>query len=92
MAGLAAAWFLGARHHVTLFERQPRLGIGAHSLEAPGGVVDVPLRVIYPGYYPELFTLLGQTGVPVLIQGVWVRTGDWLYADEDGIVVMAGKA
>ena len=30
----------------------------------------------------------GQTGVPVLIQGVWVRTGDMLYADEDGIVVM----
>jgi regulator of ribonuclease activity A len=23
----------------------------------------------------------------VQIQGVWVRPGDWLYADEDGIVV-----
>ncbi len=65
MAGLAAAWFLGERHQVTLFERQPRLGIGAHSVQAPGGVVDVPLRVIYPGYYPELFALLAQTGVPV---------------------------
>lgn len=65
MAGLAASWFLGARHAVTLFERQPRLGIGAHSVQAPGGVVDVPLRVIYPGYYPELFALLAQTGVPV---------------------------
>ena len=29
----------------------------------------------------------GQTGMPVQIQGVWVRTGDWLYADEDGMVV-----
>jgi regulator of ribonuclease activity A len=29
----------------------------------------------------------GQTGVAVQIQGVWVRPGDWLYADEDGIVV-----
>lgn len=29
----------------------------------------------------------GQTGVAVLIQGVWVRPGDWLYADEDGMVV-----
>ena len=29
----------------------------------------------------------GQAGVPVQIQGVWVRPGDWLYADEDGIVV-----
>jgi regulator of ribonuclease activity A len=29
----------------------------------------------------------GQRDVPVRIQGVWVRPGDWLYADEDGIVV-----
>ena len=65
MAGLAASWFLGEKHQVTLFERQSRLGIGAHSVQAPGGVVDVPLRVIYPGYYPELFALLAQTGVPV---------------------------
>jgi regulator of ribonuclease activity A len=31
----------------------------------------------------------GLTGVTVQIQGVWVRPGDWLYADEDGIVVSA---
>jgi regulator of ribonuclease activity A len=24
----------------------------------------------------------------VQVQGVWIRPGDWLYADEDGIVVM----
>jgi regulator of ribonuclease activity A len=30
----------------------------------------------------------GLTDVTVQIQGVWVRPGDWLYADEDGIVVM----
>ena len=30
----------------------------------------------------------GQQDVPVQIQGVWVRPGDWLYADEDGMVVM----
>lgn len=65
MAGLAASWFLGAERSVTLFERQARLGIGAHSVQAPGGVVDVPLRVIYPGYYPELFALLAETGVAV---------------------------
>ena len=29
----------------------------------------------------------GQTNVAVQVQGVWVRPGDWLYADEDGIVV-----
>lgn len=29
----------------------------------------------------------GQSNVAVQIQGVWVRPGDWLYADEDGIVI-----
>lgn len=31
----------------------------------------------------------GQRDVAVLVQGVPVRPGDWLYADEDGIVVSA---
>ena len=30
----------------------------------------------------------GQRDVTVQIQGVWVRPGDWLYADDDGMVVM----
>lgn len=30
----------------------------------------------------------GQRDVSVRIQDVWVRPGDWLYADEDGMVVM----
>ncbi|MFI5446409.1 ribonuclease [Polaromonas sp. UC242_47] len=36
----------------------------------------------------------GQQGVAIQIQGVWVYPGDWLYADEDGVVVMpsAGQA
>lgn len=29
----------------------------------------------------------GEAGVPVQIQGQWVRPGDWLYADADGMVV-----
>jgi regulator of ribonuclease activity A len=32
----------------------------------------------------------GESGVPVRIQGVWIRPGDWLYADADGIVVTVG--
>lgn len=31
----------------------------------------------------------GQRDVPVQVQGVWVRPGDWLVADEDGIVIEA---
>lgn len=30
----------------------------------------------------------GQREVPIQIQGLWVRPGEWLVADEDGIVVM----
>lgn len=29
----------------------------------------------------------GQRDLPVMVQGVVVRPGEWLYADEDGIVV-----
>ena len=31
----------------------------------------------------------GQSEVAVQVQGVWVHPGDWLYADQDGIVVSA---
>ena len=34
----------------------------------------------------------GQRDVPIQIQGVWIRSGDWLYADEDGMVVMPTPA
>lgn len=34
----------------------------------------------------------GQRDVSVQIQGVWVYPGDWLYADEDGMVLMAPAA
>ena len=30
----------------------------------------------------------GQRDVAVQVQGVWVRPGDWLCADEDGVVVL----
>jgi regulator of ribonuclease activity A len=33
----------------------------------------------------------GQRDVVVQVQGVWVRPGDWLCADEDGIVVSATR-
>jgi len=32
----------------------------------------------------------GERDVAVQIQGVWVRPGDRLFADADGIVVIAG--
>ena len=29
----------------------------------------------------------GQSGAALQLQGVWIQPGDWLYADEDGIVL-----
>jgi regulator of ribonuclease activity A len=34
----------------------------------------------------------GQADVPVVVQGVWIRPGDVLYADDDGIVVLPPAA
>lgn len=34
----------------------------------------------------------GLSGVPVQIARTWVRPDDWIYADDDGIVVMAQRA
>lgn len=33
----------------------------------------------------------GQRDLALQIQGVWVRPGDWLYADEDGMVLSANR-
>jgi regulator of ribonuclease activity A len=33
----------------------------------------------------------GQRDVPVQVQGIWVRPGDLLYADQDGIVIVHGS-
>jgi uncharacterized protein len=73
LGGLAAAWLLGRRHEVTLYERQARPGFTAASVLAPGSGsgttsgtperIDVPLRVFYPGYYPTLTRLYAALGV-----------------------------
>ena len=31
----------------------------------------------------------GQRDIAIRIQGVWIGPGEWLYADEDGMAVMA---
>jgi regulator of ribonuclease activity A len=33
----------------------------------------------------------GQKDQAIQLQGVWVRPGDWLYADEDGVVVSSQR-
>jgi regulator of ribonuclease activity A len=34
----------------------------------------------------------GERDVAIRVQGVWIRPGDRLYADADGIVVLAAAA
>jgi predicted NAD/FAD-binding protein len=67
IAGLSAAWRLSTHHRVTLMERHEVAGMDAHSLdlEHDGGVfrVDVPLRVLYEGYYPTLIAQYHELGV-----------------------------
>ncbi|MEY4609210.1 MAG: hypothetical protein RL625_1427 [Gemmatimonadota bacterium] len=67
IAGLSAAWRLSARHRVTLLEKHPVVGMDAHSLDLPhdgrSARIDVPLRVIYEGYYPTLIGLYHALGV-----------------------------
>ena len=47
----------------------------------------VGIRALAPMPLPTDKRNEGQAQVAVQIQGVWVRPGDWLYADADGMVV-----
>jgi regulator of ribonuclease activity A len=53
------------------------------------GVLSVGIRALACLPLPTDRRQPGLTDVAVQIQGVWVRPGDWLYADEDGMVVSA---
>jgi uncharacterized protein len=95
IAGLSAAWRLSARHRVTLIERHAVAGMDAHSLDlAHDGRtfrIDVPLRVIYEGYYPTLIALYHKLGVQLertnyagsfsaLDGPVYYRYANWIVA------------
>lgn len=64
MAGLAAAY--GCRqngHTVTVFEAEDGHGMDAHSMTVDGGIVDVPLRVMSPDFWPAMLSLADSVGV-----------------------------
>ncbi len=48
---------------------------------------DLGVRALAPMPLPPFKRDGGRRDVPVRVQGVWIRPGDWLCADEDGIVV-----
>ena len=49
---------------------------------------DVGIRALALMPMPTERRQQGERDVPVQMQGVWVLPGEWLVADEDGIVVM----
>ena len=53
---------------------------------------DLGIRALAPVPMPTVKRNEGQRDLAVQIQGVWVRPGDWLVADADGIVVMPAAA
>lgn len=53
---------------------------------------DVGIRALALMPLPTERRNQGQADVPVQVQGVWIRPGDRLVADEDGIVVMPPAA
>ena len=65
---------------------------GAARDKAELAACDVGIRALALQPMPTDRKTPGQTGIPVLIQGLWVRPGDWLYADEDGTVVTPAPA
>ncbi len=96
IAGLSAAWRLSRQHRVTLFERHGVPGMDAHSLDlgldGSEHRIDVPLRVLYEGYYATLIAQYHQLGVQlersnyagsfsVLGQAVYYRYANWLVRD-----------
>lgn len=52
---------------------------------------DVGIRALAAMPLPTERRQQGIADLPVRVQGVWVRPGEWLCADEDGIVVMPSR-
>jgi len=63
VAGLSAAFLLSRKHDVHVFEREAAVGMDAHSLDAHGARMDIPLRVFSESYYPNLCNLYKMVGV-----------------------------
>ncbi len=81
IAGLAAAYRLGARHRVTVYERHATPGLAIHGVVGGAGEsrVDIPLRVFTDRHYRALFGLLADLGVEtesIPYSCAYVRLGD----------------
>src|ERR1700761_7380978 len=67
ISGLSAAWLLGKRHDVTLFEAAPRPGGHSHTMQVAAGCGAIPVDTGFIVYnettYPNLTALFRHLGV-----------------------------
>ncbi len=60
IAGLASAYFL-REHECEVYEAKPFMSLAGHGMSLENGkIIDIPLRVIHPEYYPQLFSLCDE--------------------------------
>jgi predicted NAD/FAD-binding protein len=63
ISGLSAAWLLGRRHEVHLFEADGRIGGHSNTREVAGHAVDTGFIVFNEATYPNLIALFAHLGV-----------------------------
>ena len=70
ISGLGAAWLASREHHVTLYEKAPRIGGHAHTVDAHFNdasiAVDTGFIVYNEANYPNLIGLFDTLGVETL--------------------------
>jgi hypothetical protein len=68
ISGLAAAWLLGQRHEIMVYEAAPRLGGHANTIAVSWQGRDLPVDTGFQVYnernYPDLTQLFARLGVP----------------------------
>jgi regulator of ribonuclease activity A len=92
---------MGSEAHAILGDRMAGMGVqnGWSGVLVNGRVRDTPLLARMPlgihalGAMPNRPAAMApaSAGTQVDIQGVNVRTGEWLYADTDGVIVLARR-
>lgn len=91
IAGMSAAWLLGERHEVTLYETAARPGGHSHTVDVPGPSGPTPVDMGFIVYnaenYPNLVALFDHLGVETKMSdmsfGVSMQDGAFEYAGTD---------
>lgn len=87
VSGLSAAWLLSARHAVTVFEENARLGGHCHTVDWRGTAVDTGFIVYNEATYPNLSALFRHLQIPT-------QSSDMSFAVsmDDGRLEYSGQA